>query len=686
MRTIAFALAAAFAAPAPQPPPTFRSTTDLVEVDVLVHDRGGNAVADLTQADFDLREDGKAQLVQQFYLVHGAAVVNSTARSGSEASAVTRPAPSAPTQRTFIAVFDTDHLTPGGFKRVQAAASTLFGKEFQPGDIGGVVTNGSVANGRLTSNREELLAAIKAAKPSGAVRNRTADLREWPSMNEAEALMVARYGLSNDQYLEEVLHRACAEDPVACQRQSVDQIVYEKGLRITTDIRTSSEQTLHTLASLMNALASVPGRKTVTLLSEGFIAEESWPSVQAAVELAARANVRVYSLDARGLDKGRQPIGNYAPHDDTLGNLLASFDIGSDSINSLAVDTGGFAVRNTNIFDQAIAEIAAEAGTYYVLGFRAAALDGKFHKLSVTVKRPGVVVRARRGFVASPKPAVMTAAVPAQPAPIEATKPESPVVPESAATAETPASAPESTSASNAEATVTNAAPSNGLRFRPDASKHIDLLLKNEPADEAARRGWDAYQRGDVAGARASLEVAAASASAHPWVHYALGLSDYALRAFKESAAQWETVRRAEPAFEPVYFDLVDSYLQLHEQDEAVKVLRGARDRWPKDPDVYNALGVVQTSRGVVDDAVKAFQQAVTLAPQDPVGHFNLGRALEMRYNRTRRYVQQLGRWVTNERDRTDAIEHYQECIKLGGAFAESAQEGVTRLNWAPKN
>ena len=110
--------------------------------------------------------------------------------------------------------------------------------------------------------------------------------------------------------------------------------------------------------------------------------------MQQTVGAAARANARIYSLDARGLDRGRQPIGNYAPHDDTFGNLLASFDIGADSINSLAVDTGGFVVKNTNIFDQVIGQIAAEAGTYYVLGYRSAVkTDGTFHKISVKVNR-----------------------------------------------------------------------------------------------------------------------------------------------------------------------------------------------------------------------------------------------------------------------------------------------------------
>src|SRR4029077_12295441 len=97
--------------------------------------------------------------------------------------------------------------------------------------------------------------------------------------------------------------------------------------------------------------------------------------------------------------------GNYAPHDDTLGNLLASFDIGADSINSLAVDTGGFVVKNTNIFNQVIAQIAAEAGTYYVVGYRSSVkADGRFHKISVKVNRPGVTIRARRAFTATAAP------------------------------------------------------------------------------------------------------------------------------------------------------------------------------------------------------------------------------------------------------------------------------------------
>jgi tetratricopeptide (TPR) repeat protein len=221
--------------------------------------------------------------------------------------------------------------------------------------------------------------------------------------------------------------------------------------------------------------------------------------------------------------------------------------------------------------------------------------------------------------------------------------------------------------------------------MRPDAGKHLDLLdllMGDEKADQAATGGWEAYQRGDVASARASLAAAAASPAARPWVHYALGMSEYALGDFRASVAEWETVRHGALEFEPVYFDLVDGYLQLKDYDQAVRVLRAARERWPRDVEIFNALGVVQTARGVLDDAIKSFQEAIATAPQEATSYFNLGRAMEIRYVRSRRYVQQLRSWVANEQDRTGALEHYRKYLELGGPFASDAQEGIRRLSW----
>src|SRR6185503_15835491 len=145
MTTGAFSIAAALAvaAIAPMaaqqtapPPPVFRSASELVEVDVVVHDKDGRFVSDLAPGDFEIREQGEPQPIQQFYLhitsSGGAAgAVPGIASNASVASGSAR--------RTFVVVFDDAHMTPGGFKRTQAAAVSLFSQHFRSGDVGGVM-------------------------------------------------------------------------------------------------------------------------------------------------------------------------------------------------------------------------------------------------------------------------------------------------------------------------------------------------------------------------------------------------------------------------------------------------------------------------------------------------------------------------------------------------------------------
>jgi tetratricopeptide (TPR) repeat protein len=204
-------------------------------------------------------------------------------------------------------------------------------------------------------------------------------------------------------------------------------------------------------------------------------------------------------------------------------------------------------------------------------------------------------------------------------------------------------------------------------------------------AQAEASAGWDAYRRGDLESARKSLGAAAATPSARPWVHYALGQTAYALRDFAQAIASWEQVRASAPEFEPVYFDLVDGYLQSRDPDKATRVLRAASERWPKDHEVFSALGVVQMSRRAVDDAIKSFEQAIALAPDDAVGYFNLAKSLEIRFARSRRYVVQTRMWVSNESDRKSAIANYQRYLEFGGPFENSAREGLERLGWSAK-
>lgn len=72
-------------------------------------------------------------------------------------------------------------------------------------------------------------------------------------------------------------------------------------------------------------------------------------------------------------------------------------------VRKLAEETGGgyYLLKATADLNSTFTRIAQELHSQYVLGFSPAVLDGKVHKLTVNVKRPGMKARARKSYVAS---------------------------------------------------------------------------------------------------------------------------------------------------------------------------------------------------------------------------------------------------------------------------------------------
>jgi VWFA-related protein len=114
-------------------------------------------------------------------------------------------------------------------------------------------------------------------------------------------------------------------------------------------------------------------------------------------EHANRANVSFYPVYARGLavfdGPITEPVNNVAADQQRL-------RVRQDALRVLASDTDGLAVTNTNDIDGALARIVADLSSYYLLGYYSTntRLDGRFRSITVRVKRPGVQVRARRGY------------------------------------------------------------------------------------------------------------------------------------------------------------------------------------------------------------------------------------------------------------------------------------------------
>ena len=373
-----------------------------------------------------------------------------------------------------------------------------------------------------------------------------------------------------------------------------------------------------------------------------------------------------------------------------------------DGTNALAVDTGGIAIRNENNFGRALDEIQQDAATYYVVGYTPAnhTFDGKFRKIDVSVKRADVKVRARRGYLAL-EPALLLKPTPiATPPPTtpNAAKPEdktaAPAPPAPAAATSAPATpAPAPADASTAPSTAAAEAlrtsiDSHGLvqllkdTKEPKDAKDVGVRLSPADGDDLAGKGWQAYQQGDLEHAAVYLGQAAQSPDAHPWVPYALGLADLALAKYPEAVQNWERVRKDVPTFEPVYFNLADGYMLQHDDDSALKVLRDAQGRFPKDSDVWNATGVLDIRRTALDAAVDAFRRATQAAPNDSLGYFNLARAYQMRGQQSVRYSSTTSKWVGGNQDFQNAATTTRSNISMGGPYVQQAKQALQVLNW----
>lgn len=376
---------------------TFKSTTALVEVDAIVLDRQGNFVPGLKPGNITLYENGKPQKIQQFFMVtHDLGL-----REGSVASEYAEQAQYS-AHRVFVLLFDETHLANDSLMRVKVGAEKFVREMFREGDAAGIFVNGGMYKGRLTVDKGELLAGLRAVQP--AFENRQgilAPFREWPRIpSEVDALRIAEGAREVTRAL---AAQACQDDAVACTGEggagNVENLVQQKARLYIRQARMMTARTVQNLETVARGLAKMPGRKTVVLLSEGFFVQDVRSTIETVAAQAARSGITIYSIDGRGL------INGLGANPDVLSQSAArsaAFDTGEDGPNILTANTGGFMIRNIDDVSLAFGRIIRDTSTYYVIGYQPenATMDGKLRRIEVRTDVPGVTVRARKGYAA----------------------------------------------------------------------------------------------------------------------------------------------------------------------------------------------------------------------------------------------------------------------------------------------
>jgi VWFA-related protein len=170
---------------------------------------------------------------------------------------------------------------------------------------------------------------------------------------------------------------------------------------------------VNTRASDPTAPPPLPTEQTYASYNQG-IRQQSTEDVRRTSALLADAQIAIYPVDARGLI-GSGTSDASTSGKDASGLLMLGTDFGQSvgaasvqreapqaAMTDLAQETGGRVFINRNDIDNSVATAASDGGTYYALGYYPdkKKFDGSFHKLKVTLNRPGVQTRYRRGFFA----------------------------------------------------------------------------------------------------------------------------------------------------------------------------------------------------------------------------------------------------------------------------------------------
>lgn len=400
---------------------TFRAEVNYVEVDAVVTDAAGAFVHGLTAADFELFEDGQRMAIETFHEINVPVEHADRTLTGAIVPADVASNDTAGDGRVYLLLLDDLHVRPAASLQVRRRAREFVERYVGSNDLVAVLhTSGRAdVSQDFTSNRALLLRAIDGFMGRG--------------LNSAVLNRIEEYNRR-------------VQDGLGVDPRDIRDNESRERLQ-------NARATFETVRNLATYLSSLSGRRKALLwFSEGMDLEsvagdalsgalsemqDARRSMLEAIGAATRANVHVYSIDPAGLASGAVGAETaFVPSDamaSSLGvttqALAAERRSMRGALRTVADETGGVALVDTNNFADGFARVVRENSTYYLLGYypssSSSRRDGKFHDIDVRVKRAGLTVRARAGYHApkanAPAPkrsddplhALVAAAVPA---------------------------------------------------------------------------------------------------------------------------------------------------------------------------------------------------------------------------------------------------------------------------------
>jgi VWFA-related protein len=394
-----------------------RIRTELVQTDLMVFDRQGRFVEGLTPEQFELTLDGKAQPVSFFERVAAGsnAEAAQVARVGggpaknNEPGKASSPAPGAPfTGRVIFFFVDDLHLSESSLARARKALSEFVERQMGQDDRVAIVSaSGQIGFlQQLTDYKPVLRAAVERLSYK---RNPETYAGKVP-ISDYQAVRVADH---NDRdlfvyLLAATINEYQSKGPLV---RVAANMVKNRTRQISEHSKVTTNELLGVLWSLMQSSSQLPGRKLVFFISDGFITDVSGTNsmdlLKRVTEMAARTNVVVYTMDARGtfndpaIDASRNDFPDGLATGTQARNPTMEASALQEPLHILAEDTGGRAIINSNSFRDAFRQAIDETSNYYLLAWRPETEEQRAGRarIKVSVKgRPDLRVRLRRNY------------------------------------------------------------------------------------------------------------------------------------------------------------------------------------------------------------------------------------------------------------------------------------------------
>jgi VWFA-related protein len=414
---------------------TIRVVTRLVYVDVVVHDSSGRLVKGLTQDDFKILEDGKAQTIDYFvahtYEVAGAHPAAPAPHVKGEFANV--PV-SEPEGSVNMILFDMVNTAPADQQYARKQMLEFLKALPRGQQIALFVLSDQLHMFQsFTGSSDLLVAAAKMIDPKNMrlIQSDAEQQRDIDTLSRTEDAMGGR-------------------DPGMMIQHLANQLT-EENIQ-TAEIR--QRITIEAFADIAHAAAGYPGRKNLFWMSGSFpfsIATEGQYNLTAPTQfgtlnlpnapisdtkavadtakLVANSQIAVYPISALGLEtggvgvelsgSGTADLGGSSPEasgpngsdnvkhtlGQTLGQQFSNRSALHTTMNDIAYQTGGEAVFGSNDLAGALRRTIEDGSNYYTLAYRPQNhdWDSKFRKIKVELGRSGYSLSYRRGYFAFPE-------------------------------------------------------------------------------------------------------------------------------------------------------------------------------------------------------------------------------------------------------------------------------------------